>query len=105
MAPVQASPSLGVSQAAQLFRLLGDESRLRLLLLLAERGEVCVGDLAAARGLSPAGVSCQLMLLRIAGLVSYRRQGLRNYYRLTSPLVIDWLRQICGAGAACAEGD
>jgi ArsR family transcriptional regulator len=98
MASVEAPPALAVPEAAQPFRLLGDESRLRLLLVLADRGEVCVGDLATARGLSPAGVSSQLMLLRVAGLVGYRRRGLRNYYRLTSPLVADWLRQICGAG-------
>jgi ArsR family transcriptional regulator len=98
MAPAEAPPRLAVPQAAQLFHLLGDESRLRLLLLLAERGEVCVSDLAAARGLTPSGVSCQLMLLRMAGLVGYRRRGLRNYYRLTSPVVADWLRRICGVG-------
>jgi DNA-binding transcriptional ArsR family regulator len=97
MAHVQAPPSLSVPHAAQLFRLLGDESRLRLLLLLAERGEISVGDLAGEIGLSLAAVSSHLMLLRASGLVDFRREGLRNFYRLSSPLVVDWLHEVCGA--------
>jgi DNA-binding transcriptional ArsR family regulator len=88
-------PRLSVPEGAQFFRLLGDRGRLRLLLLMEERGEVSVGDLAAASGLSYANVSSNhLTLLRRAGLVAFRREGHRVYYRLSSPLAAGVLRAV-----------
>jgi ArsR family transcriptional regulator len=92
--PLTLQPRPSLPEAADLFRLLGAPARLRLLLLLADRGEVCAGDLAAAAGQSPSAGHAQLGLLRRGGVVTSRRQGQRVYYRLGSPLVAALLRQV-----------
>jgi ArsR family transcriptional regulator len=85
-------PSL--PEAARLFRLLGDPVCLRLLLRLADRGEACVADLAAATGRSQSATSTRLGLLRLAGVVAPRREGKCVYYRLSSPLAAALLRRV-----------
>ena len=67
---------------AVLFRLLGDRSRVRILFALAEAGELCVCDLAAAVDVPETGVSQALRLLRTAGVVRSRRDGRTVWYRL-----------------------
>ena len=68
---------------AEVFALLGDENRLRLLLGLLEAGELCVCDLAAAAGLGESATSHALRLLRVHRVVKVRRTGRRAYYSLT----------------------
>jgi ArsR family transcriptional regulator len=92
--PRKVSPVLTIPEAARLFQLLGDISRLRLLRLLAERQEVCVGELCSALALPQSATSHHLMLLRRGRLVDYRRAGKQNFYRIQSPLVPELLRQI-----------
>jgi DNA-binding transcriptional ArsR family regulator len=89
-------PPLSVPEAADLFRALGDPRRLRLLLALAGRGEAFVGDLAAAAGLPRPTTSKYLLRLRLAGVVTPRREGHRAYYRLSSPFVAGLLRRVDG---------
>lgn len=67
---------------AELFRLLGDATRTRLLYALLEAGELCVCDVAATIGASETAVSHALRLLRTAGVVRSRRDGRMHYYRL-----------------------
>lgn len=67
--------------AAEIFRMLADPNRLRLLHALA-REEMCVCDLSALVETSASAVSHQLRLLRTARLVKYRRAGKMVYYRL-----------------------
>jgi DNA-binding transcriptional ArsR family regulator len=67
---------------AALFRLLGDRSRTRILFALAEAGELCVCDLAAAVDVPEASVSQALRLLRTAGIVRARRAGRMVWYHL-----------------------
>jgi DNA-binding transcriptional ArsR family regulator len=81
-------------EAARLFHALGDETRLRLLLLLSERREAAVNDLARAAGLTQAAMNYHLRVLRRAGLVDSRRAGRHRYYRLASPLAEDLLRDV-----------
>lgn len=66
---------------ADVFGLLADPGRLRLLLALAE-GELCVCDLAVVSGLSESAASRALRLLRAHRVVSVRRTGRMAYYRL-----------------------
>jgi ArsR family transcriptional regulator len=67
--------------SASLFRLLGDEARLRILRLLnAER--LNVTELTSILGLAQSGVSRHLGLLKDAGLVEERRDGGFTYFRL-----------------------
>ena len=67
---------------AGLFRLLGDRGRVRILFALAEAGELCVCDLAAAVDMAEPAVSQALRLLRTAGVVRTRRDGRTVWYRL-----------------------
>jgi ArsR family transcriptional regulator len=68
-------------EAPALFRLLGDEARLRLLRLLdAER--LNVSELTAILGIAQSGVSRHLGLLKDAGLVAEEREGGYTYYRV-----------------------
>ncbi|WP_193104148.1 helix-turn-helix transcriptional regulator [Brachybacterium sp. FME24] len=75
-----------VTDLADIFSLLGDPGRLRLLLALRD-GEVSVGELSAATGQSDSAVSHALQLLRAHRIVAVRRAGRRAYYRLDDPHV------------------
>lgn len=67
----------------ELFRMLADPTRRRILDLLAVRGPLTVGQLAAEfPDLVPSGISKHLMGLRATGLVSARRRGRQQVYRL-----------------------
>jgi ArsR family transcriptional regulator len=91
------SHGLPPAEAATFFHALGHETRVRLLLLLAERGETSVGDLQAAVGLTQTKASNHLGVLRHARLVESRRDGMHVLYRLASPAVAAVLRLMCGA--------
>jgi DNA-binding transcriptional ArsR family regulator len=68
-----------VVQLADLFRLLGDPTRLRIVLACAE-GRRAVGAIAELLGLSPSLVSHHLRLLRAARIVRAERQGKQVFY-------------------------
>jgi DNA-binding transcriptional ArsR family regulator len=70
-----------VVELADVFGLLADPGRLRLLVALLE-GEMCVCDIAAAAGQSESGVSHALRLLRAHRVVQVRRSGRMAYYQL-----------------------
>lgn len=71
------------SASDDLFRALADPTRRRILDLLADRGTLTVGQLAAEfPELVPSGISKHLMGLRAAGLVNARRQGRQRLYRI-----------------------
>lgn len=72
-------PDAHLSQLADLFRLLGDPTRLRIMVTCL-RGPIAVGDLAAALELAPTLVSHHLRLLRAARLVRFERQGKHVLY-------------------------
>lgn len=69
---------------ASLLKVLANPARLQILDILRD-GEQCVCHLEAVLGLRQAYVSQQLMLLRKAGLVVDRKEGLRVYYRASDP--------------------
>ena len=68
---------------AQLFKALGDETRLRIITLLISGRELCVCDIMAVLGLPQSTVSRHLSYLRNTGLVDDRRQGIWMYYRVS----------------------
>ncbi len=76
---------------AEVFKLLGDPTRVRLLDALSH-GERCVCDLAALVSLSESAVSHQLRLLRTARLVRVRRTGRLAFYSLDDHHVIGLLQ-------------
>jgi DNA-binding transcriptional ArsR family regulator len=75
-------PETELEKLTQLFRLLGDATRARLLYALLEAGELCVCDLSAATGTPESNVSHALRLLRTAGIVKARRAGRMMHYSL-----------------------
>lgn len=84
-----------------LFRALSEAPRLRLLLLLADGAERCVGDLVSALDEPQAKVSRHLAYLQKAGLVEVRKAGLWRFYRRcrdADPLVDDVLDVVAGLG-------
>jgi len=74
--------------ASALYRLLGDEARLRLLRVLT-RDHFNVKELTGILGLAQSGVSRHLGLLKDAGLVTEEREGAFTYYRLAPGLRSD----------------
>ena len=66
-----------------LFRALADRTRLRIVNLLA-RGSLCVCDLQQILGQPQSSVSRHLALLKSAGLIADRRDGLWVFYALTA---------------------
>lgn len=78
---------------AELFALLSDPNRLRILSALAHC-ELCVCDLAAAVAMSESAVSHQLRALRSQRLVGYRKQGRHVYYRLQDSHVLMLYQQV-----------
>ena len=71
-----------VQELADVFGLLGDPNRLRLLAILLEAGELCVCDLAAAAGMAESTTSHALRLLRAHQVVKVRRAGRMMHYSL-----------------------
>jgi ArsR family transcriptional regulator len=67
---------------AQIFKALGDETRLRIMALLVSGQELCVCDIMEALDLPQSTVSRHLSYLRNAGLVNDRRQGVWMYYKV-----------------------
>jgi DNA-binding transcriptional ArsR family regulator len=62
--------------------LVADVTRLRVLLALRAAGELCVGDLAVAAGVSDDAAGYALRMLRTGGLVSFRKEGRMVFYWL-----------------------
>ena len=79
-----------IQSVAEVFKLLGDPTRVRLLDALSH-GERCVCDLATLVDLSESAVSHQLRLLRTARLVRVRRTGRMAFYSLDDHHVIGLL--------------
>lgn len=80
---------LEVELAAEIFRMLADATRVRLLWAIRDT-ELSVGDLAEAVGKRPAAVSQHLAKLRLTRLVQTRREGTTILYRLDN----DHVRQL-----------
>ncbi len=68
----------------QVFKLLADETRLKVLMYLLREGELNVTALCERLGQSQPAVSHHLALLRVAGLIEPRRDGKHNFYSVKS---------------------
>jgi len=71
-----------VKDLVKVFKLLSDETRLRILLYLMRRKELHVRALCEILGQSQPAVSHHLALLRVAELIEPRREGKHNFYRI-----------------------
>ena len=86
-----------VELAVEVFGMLADATRVRIILGLRRAGELSVNQLAEVVGKSPAAVSQHLAKLRLARIVATRQEGQRAFYRLenehASQLVSDAIFQ------------
>jgi len=86
-----------VELAVEVFAMLADATRVRIILALRNAQEMSVSHLADVVDKSPAAVSQHLAKLRLARMVSTRREGTTVFYRLTdehaSELVVDAVKQ------------
>jgi ArsR family transcriptional regulator len=93
------------SDPAKFFHILSHPARLQILDILRQ-GEECVCHVQSVLGKRQAYVSQQLMVLRDAGLVTDRKDGLNVFYQLADPSVADVLAVILGpveTRACCQE--
>lgn len=79
--------------ALTFYKSLAEETRLKSLLLLVSKGELCVCDLMSSLDLSQPKVSRHLAELRKNGLVTDQRRGKWVYYRLNDELPA-WMQEI-----------
>lgn len=91
---------LEVAGLSEIFKILGDETRTKILYLLAHR-ELCVCDLASILELSLPAVSHHLRIMKALRLVKYRREGKMVYYSLDDEHILNLIRE---AQAHFAEG-
>ena len=80
-------------ELADLFKVFGDTTRIRILYALFE-SELCVCDIAQLLGMTQSAISHQLRVLKQARLVRSRREGKTVYYFLAD----DHVRTIIGQG-------
>ena len=77
-----------MEQLAQILRLLGDETRLRILVLLSKH-PLNVSELTSILGVAQSGVSRHLGHLRKLGLIQEQKAGVWTYYQLSGPEIGD----------------
>jgi DNA-binding transcriptional ArsR family regulator len=78
--PAPTAADKSIRELVQVARLLSDETRLRILFLLAQNGELHVTDLCERLGQSQPAVSHHLALMRVSGLIEARREAKHNFY-------------------------
>ena len=86
-------PEQTLSDLAELFKIFGDSTRIKILYVLLE-AEMCVCDIAQLLGMSQSAISHQLQVLKKSKLVKYRRKGKTVFYSLADSHV----RTILGQG-------
>ncbi len=69
-------------EVADFFKVLGDPTRIKIVCLLFEHGELCVSDIVKRVLVSRTAVSHQLRTLKNNHVVSFRKEGQMNYYFL-----------------------
>ena len=71
-----------IKEMFEFFKILGDPTRLQILLLIDNNTTMCVNDIADKLGMTKSAVSHQLALLRQARLISSKKEGKEVYYSL-----------------------
>lgn len=91
-----------LSRYVETLSLLGDESRIRLCALLAER-ELCVTDLVRVTGISQSRVSTHLGRMRDAGLLRDRKNGAQTFYGVAKDGLSDTVREVLDEAARSTD--
>jgi DNA-binding transcriptional ArsR family regulator len=80
-----------ISGMAEIFKILGDQTRLKIVLALGKQ-ELCVLDIATVLGMSESAISHQLRLLKTLRLVKQRKEGKMVFYSLDDEHIEDLVR-------------
>ncbi len=88
----------------EIFRILGDETRLRALLLIGEEKELCVCELVHALDISQPKISRHMATMREAGIVRSRRHAQWVFYCI-NPSLENWQNQIIKAALAGGKSE
>ena len=91
-------------EPVHLFKILSDETRLTIIMLLREAGELCVCDICTAAGESQPKISRHMAILRDSGLVMDRREGKWVHYRL-SPHMPAWAAETLNTAWHCLRDE
>ncbi|HHY41416.1 MAG TPA: winged helix-turn-helix transcriptional regulator [Thermoanaerobacterales bacterium] len=81
-----------MSALAELFKVLADETRVKVVYLLSKE-ELCVCDIAALLNTTVSNISHHLRVLRTAHLVKFRREGKQVYYSLDDDHVVHIIKE------------
>ena len=81
---------------AGVFRILGDDTRLRVLYYLRQQPEINVRTFCELLGQSQPAVSHHLAMLKEAGLIESRREGKNNYYHIVPSKACEYMDQLFG---------
>ena len=79
-------------QLAELFKVFGDPTRIRILAILSKQ-ELCVQDIADSLSMTQSAISHQLRILKQSALVKFRRDGKTIYYSLADDHVATIMAQ------------
>ena len=80
--------SRDATELAGLFKVLANDTRLKILYVLTRAQELGVTELAGLVGMKPQAVSNQLQMLAHRGILGYRREGVHIIYRILDPCVV-----------------
>lgn len=93
-----------IKDLTDVFRMLSDTNRLKIVMALAREGRMHVKALCALVGQTQPAVSHHLTLMRSVGLVDYDRDGKKNQYFLASNHLCDLFKRFfAAAGGPCKE--
>ena len=90
---IQFFPDDYIKRSVKILKLISEESKLRIMLLLAKEGPLIVNDIAELLEMNQSTVSHHLSLLRNADLVTAERESKNIYYDINEPLWRDMGRQ------------
>lgn len=85
-----------IKKILDVYKALSDETRLRIINLLVNRGEICVCDLMKVLEIAQGRISSHLKILRASGLVIDRREGLWILYSIPAKVQPTYQIQIDG---------
>ena len=80
-------------ELAELFKIFGEPTRLKILFSLSLSGELCVQDIADNLGISQSAISHQLRILKSSKLVKSKREGRKIIYSLADDHVLTIITQ------------
>jgi len=83
-----------IGERSRLFKALANETRLKILMLLSVRGEMCVCELMSVLSLTQPTASHHLGILKNAGLIRERRSGRLVFYSVANVKLLEDLRRL-----------